>query len=98
MLTLLVGPVALNPNVATNTSDALATYPDLTLGTFDIDTSRAAQSGSLACDIVRWRMPRANQPLRQTGIEASCYGVLDYSTVTWEERPDFKRDVLIDTR
>jgi hypothetical protein len=98
MLTLLVDQVALNPNVTTNTSDALATYPDLTLGTFDMDAPRAAQSGSLACDIVGWRMPRANQPLCQTGMKAPCYGVLDHSTVTWKERPDFKRKVLINTK
>ena len=98
MLTLLVGPVALNPNVATNTSDALATYPDLTLGTFDIDTSRAAQSGSLACDIVSGRMPLADQPLCQSCIQAPCNGVFDQPIVTGEERPDFKRDVLVNTR
>jgi hypothetical protein len=60
MLTLLVDQVALNPNVTIDTGHALATNPDFSLSTFDMNASRSANRGPLACDIVGWCMASAD--------------------------------------
>ena len=60
MLTLLVDQVALNPNVTIDTGHALATNPDFSLSTFDMNASRSANRGTLACNVVGWRMTRTD--------------------------------------